>query len=111
MVTVSPTYAHEIQTKRYGMELEGVLQDRSPDLYGVLNGIDDEVWDPSSDPYLPARYSVDEPAGKATCKLLISSSIRSDSTDAHSDSPHKSPGPPHRSLRESARSSDNPGAK
>lgn len=56
ITTVSPTYAKEIQTKEYGAGFEGILAARAQDLYGVLNGIDTDRWDPSRDPYLPEPY-------------------------------------------------------
>jgi len=56
VTTVSPTYAREIQTKEYGAGFEGVLAARAQDLFGVLNGIDTDRWDPSRDPYLPEPY-------------------------------------------------------
>jgi starch synthase len=56
ITTVSPTYAREIQTKEYGAGFEGVLVARSADLFGVLNGIDTDRWDPSNDPFLPEPY-------------------------------------------------------
>ena len=56
ITTVSPTYSEEIQTREYGAGLEGVLAPRASDLYGVLNGIDTDQWDPSRDPYLPEPY-------------------------------------------------------
>ena len=56
ITTVSPTYAKEIQTEEYGAGFEGVLAGRAADLYGVLNGIDTDRWDPSRDPYLPEPY-------------------------------------------------------
>jgi len=56
ITTVSPTYAREIQTPEYGCGLEGVLQARSRDLSGILNGIDTETWNPATDPHLPCRY-------------------------------------------------------
>lgn len=54
---VSPTYAHEIQTSELGAGLEGVLQSRSGDIYGVLNGIDEEIWNPKKDKFIPYNYS------------------------------------------------------
>src|SRR5947199_225057 len=58
--TVSETYAQEIQTAEFGAGLDGVLRDRSRDLFGILNGVDYSVWDPAQDPLMPSRY---EPSG------------------------------------------------
>lgn len=66
--TVSPTYAQEIQTKNFGYGLEGVLQERRSVLSGILNGIDEEVWDPSKDPKIPSGFSAADLSGKALCK-------------------------------------------
>jgi len=44
--TVSVTYSREIQTPEYGYGMDGVLRKRSPDLYGIMNGIDYDAWDP-----------------------------------------------------------------
>jgi starch synthase len=67
VTTVSPTYAREIQeSPELGMGLEGVLRSRSDSLKGILNGIDYAVWDPRTDPLLPAHYSTEDLAGKAT---------------------------------------------
>src|SRR5437867_11387448 len=50
ITTVSRTYAREIQeSKAYGYGLEGVLRERSSDLIGILNGIDDQLWNPERD--------------------------------------------------------------
>jgi starch synthase len=67
--TVSPTYAREIQTPYYGCGLQGVLLERSDRLFGIVNGVDYRVWDPSHDPHLAAAYSAEaiEP-GKLACK-------------------------------------------
>ncbi|MBI4055885.1 MAG: glycogen synthase [Elusimicrobia bacterium] len=58
LTTVSPTYAREIQSDpEKGKGLEGVLQKRSQDLTGILNGLDIQLWTPSKDPHLSCRYS------------------------------------------------------
>ena len=70
ITTVSPTYARQIQTPTYGHGLHGLLQRRDADLYGILNGIDTELWDPATDPHLAAHYDVQDPfAGKRANKL------------------------------------------
>jgi starch synthase len=69
--TVSPTYAREIQTPQFGYGLEGVLQTRKERLFGIINGIDYEHWDPATDPYLPSRYTVRDLAGKKRCKTAL----------------------------------------
>jgi starch synthase len=68
LTTVSPTYSKEIQTPEFGYGLEGVLHSRTADLFGVLNGIDYELWNPATDANLAAGYSGENPAGKAVCK-------------------------------------------
>ena len=66
--TVSPNYAAEIRTPEFGEGLQDVMNFRGADLVGILNGIDDEVWDPRTDPNIAANYSVDDMSGKAACK-------------------------------------------
>src|SRR5438552_1023499 len=66
--TVSETYAQEIQTAEFGAGLDGVLRDRSRDLFGILNGVDYSVWEPAHDPLIPARYTPDDLSGKRACK-------------------------------------------
>lgn len=68
IVTVSPTYAREIQQPRYGFGLHTVLQLRGSDLSGILNGIDTTIWNPDTDHYIPARYSASDLRGKQVCK-------------------------------------------
>jgi starch synthase len=58
ITTVSPTYAREILTPRFGMGLNGVLNEKVSVLRGIVNGIDMEVWDPATDPYLPQNFDV-----------------------------------------------------
>ena len=66
--TVSETYSREIQTLEYGHGLEGVLAKRSTDLYGIVNGIDYDEWDPAHDRQIAHTFSALRPAGKAACK-------------------------------------------
>jgi len=66
--TVSEGYAREIQSAEYGWGLEGVVRERSHDLYGILNGVDYTEWNPENDRYLPAHYSDRDLSGKALCK-------------------------------------------
>ena len=66
--TVSRKYSQEIQTEEFGHGLEGVLRARARDVHGILNGIDYEEWHPSRDPFIAARFSGEDLAGKAVCK-------------------------------------------
>jgi starch synthase len=74
--SVSPGYAAEIQTPEFGHGLDGVARERRFDLFGILNGIDDEEWDPSRDPHLAAPFSADDLAGKAVCKAALQREAR-----------------------------------
>ena len=69
--TVSATYSREIQTPEYGHGLDGVLRKRSLDLYGIVNGINYDEWDPAKDPALPKTYSAARPSGKQACKEAL----------------------------------------
>ena len=57
ITTVSPTYAEEIKTEYYGEGLEGLMQARSGDLRGIINGIDYDTFNPETDDKIPAPYS------------------------------------------------------
>lgn len=71
LTTVSNTYAKEILQKEFGFGLEGVLQKRAKDLYGVINGIDYNEWDPSRDEFIPKKFSIDSLQGRAECKRRL----------------------------------------
>ncbi|MDH3976358.1 MAG: glycogen synthase GlgA [Deltaproteobacteria bacterium] len=66
--TVSIKYSKEIQTKEMGCGLEGLLQERKRDLYGVANGINYDEWDPETDKYIRANYSHKDIRNKKLCK-------------------------------------------
>jgi starch synthase len=70
--TVSPTYAREIQTPRFGSGLDGLLLQRQADLYGIVNGIDVELWSPAREPMLAQPYDAATVVeGKARCKAWL----------------------------------------
>lgn len=71
LTTVSPTYAREIQTVEHGHQLDGLLRHRSDDLFGVLNGMDYEAWNPEDDPLIPQTFSVQSMEGKAANKRAL----------------------------------------
>ena len=56
ITTVSPTYAHEIQTPEFGFGLDGLLRSRASLISGIRNGIDINVWNPLRDAFIAARY-------------------------------------------------------
>ncbi|KKB10411.1 glycogen synthase GlgA [Devosia chinhatensis] len=57
VTTVSPTYAAEIRTPEFGMGLDGLLNNRSATVFGVLNGIDMDAWNPATDPALAQTFT------------------------------------------------------
>lgn len=72
VTTVSPTYAVEIRTPEHGCALDGVLRDRGESLVGIVNGVDYNVWNPSTDTFLPQTYDVRNwRIGKRACKRKL----------------------------------------
>jgi starch synthase len=71
ITTVSPTYAAEIRTPDGGMGLDGLLRQRAGVLTGILNAIDDTVWDPATDAFLASRYDTRHPARRAANKPAL----------------------------------------
>ena len=69
--TVSGRYAQEMLTEEQGEGLEGVVVLRKESLLGIMNGIDDAVWNPETDPHIPAPFSLARPEGKARCKVAL----------------------------------------
>jgi starch synthase len=69
--TVSERYAEEIQTPEFGEGLDELLRAHAHKLYGIVNGIDTEIFDPANDPAIPHHYSADEPGPKALDKAAL----------------------------------------
>ncbi|MBI5123818.1 MAG: glycogen synthase GlgA [Candidatus Omnitrophica bacterium] len=69
--TVSPTYAKEILTQDFGCGLEGVLKVREKALFGILNGIDYNIWSQEKDAKIFKKYSVDTLQDKYTNKEML----------------------------------------
>jgi ADP-glucose type glycogen/starch synthase len=69
VTTVSDRYCREIQTPEYGHGFDGILRARHNRLFGVLNGLDPEDWDPRLLPAFP--FSASDLAGKAACKHAL----------------------------------------
>jgi len=74
--TVSPTYAHEIQTERHGAGLDPFLRSRSSTVVGILNGVDYDEWSPEVDRHIPHRFSAQDLAGKARDKEALLARMR-----------------------------------
>ncbi len=74
VTTVSPRYAQEIQRPEYGEGLDGVLRDRGG-VIGVLNGIDDAIWNPAKDRFLAANFTPQDLTGKAACKAALQAEV------------------------------------
>ena len=66
--TVSPSYASEILDPWFAHGLDPLLREKQYKLCGILNGIDTDVYNPQTDPYIAAHFSAKAPANKAKCK-------------------------------------------
>ncbi len=71
ITTVSETYAREIQGPDQGVGLDDLLRARRHDVLGIVNGIEEDIWDPGSDPHIPAHFDADDMSGKTQCKLTL----------------------------------------
>ena len=80
--TVSPTYAREILGEEMGCGMQGVLQQRSTVLSGILNGIDTEVWNPATDPHLAQHYDAQTLDDKAANKAALRQRLNLESNAA-----------------------------
>lgn len=71
ITTVSPTYAREIHTARFGMGLDGVVRARSHLVEGILNGIDHTDWNPATDPHLTSNFDARSLARRKANKRAV----------------------------------------
>jgi len=71
LTTVSAKYREEILTPEYGFGLEGLFRERAQELYGILEGVDYQRWNPRQDAFLAASYDQDDLTGKKTCKSAL----------------------------------------
>ena len=71
IATVSPTYAREIMGEENGMGLDGVLRYRADAVSGIMNGIDDTIWNPAADPLIPGRFGRGKLAKRALNKTEL----------------------------------------
>ncbi|KGD72368.1 glycogen synthase [Tatumella morbirosei] len=73
ITTVSPTYAREITRPEFGYGMESLLSERQFQgrLTGILNGVDEDIWDPDNDPLLTARYNAEHLQSKAQNKTSL----------------------------------------
>ena len=79
--TVSPGYAAEALTPKFGMGLDGALRARGDRFIGILNGLDTTVWDPATDPVLAAPYSRADRSGAAACRADLLTRLGMDAAD------------------------------
>jgi starch synthase len=88
VTTVSPTYAREICTPAFGYGLDGLLQSRAYKLHGILNGIDEDIWNPATDPTLAAWYFSEQvDPGKSMNKRELLKRFGVDNPGAHLQAP------------------------
>jgi starch synthase len=71
LTTVSPTYAKEIQGELQGCGLETLLLSHADNLYGILNGIDTEEWNPTTDGLLDLHYTAEDLTNKGKLKRIM----------------------------------------
>ena len=76
VTTVSPTYAQELRTPFYAHGLDGVINQQSGKLQGILNGIDTQLYDPAANPGLACNYTFKTlDKGKAACKQALQQAV------------------------------------
>lgn len=71
ITTVSEQYAQEILTKKFGEDLHRILQNRKDNIFGIINGIDYDDYNPATDPGLAKNYNIDTLNNKQICKSFL----------------------------------------
>ena len=79
--TVSPGFAAEALTRRGGFGLDPALRWKGDRFFGILNGLDTEVWNPATDADIPATYDRADRSGKAVCRSNVLSELGLDPDD------------------------------
>ncbi|PZV38901.1 glycogen synthase GlgA [Mesorhizobium kowhaii] len=82
ITTVSPTYAQEIRSPEFGMGLDGLINMRSSDLYGIVNGIDTGIWDPETDKHLVSTYTARTLKARAANRAAVEERFSLDRDDS-----------------------------
>lgn len=82
ITTVSPSYAEEIKQGDKGCGLDGVLRQRAPVLSGIVNGIDEQCWNPAADAHIKYPYDAEHLANKRKNKQLLQRQLKLASTPA-----------------------------
>jgi starch synthase len=82
ITTVSPTYAQEIRSAEFGMGLDGLINMRSSDLYGIVNGIDTGIWDPETDKHLVSTYTASTLKARAPNRAAVEERFSLDRDDS-----------------------------
>ncbi|KRB14929.1 glycogen synthase [Mesorhizobium sp. Root695] len=82
ITTVSPTYAQEIRSAEFGMGLDGLINMRSSDLYGIVNGIDIDIWDPETDKHLVSTYTAGTLKARAPNRAAVEERFSLDRDDS-----------------------------
>ena len=92
--TVSPGYAREVLGAELGRGLEGDLRARGAIFGGILNGLDQRLWDPASDGAIAVPYDASDLAGKAACRADLCHRVGFDAADPRPDpGRHRAPRP------------------
>ncbi|MBF8290739.1 MAG: Glycogen synthase, partial [Chloroflexi bacterium] len=79
--TVSPGFAREALGPAFGMGLDDALRDRGARFFGILNGLDTELWDPATDPVIAAPFSAGDRSGKRACRAELLARLGMDAAD------------------------------